>query len=583
MRNSNNAIKFLLAQYRAIFKRAYIKGLASAVMLTAGLAAGQAQAADTQFQGYTNGIVSGWADGTTKYAQFDENNIGNTLNSLAIQQNLDKIPNFADISGGAITNYSGGALKFEEFNIQTQSINGLNIIGATNTTPNADGTGLVLTSNVNGKTLTLGNGGDFALNVVRTTISGESIGGGLFAGMAMSYNKDSSNESPSSVSVTNSTLNVKDDYYADDAVIAGYALHAKSGTASVSGNTLNYSSSNVKQAASTMYTNMGIPSQMLAGGYARSAGGSAEAKTNHLILTGKDADTLTNITEKSYFGGGYATLYELDGTSKTNNSVEASNNTAQLSNLSYNATAAQKNAYIFGGIAKNQVKAADAGKIKAGVATASNNELTLTDVAITTNQNDTLVNIYGGAAINSSLSEGTTGSSTVKASGNKLTIDAKAAKGTAINMASATDADKGATIVGGLAQQTSGDKSVTVEASNNTLTIQGNVKLNNVDLYAARALNSVTNAASGGVTKAVGNTLNVTGNAVVKDTSLIAASIKAVDNADKTGIVHEGNKVIVDSNVLVIATDTNTVDIAGDIGDIKELYKNKSSNFMVRL
>ena len=41
---SNNALNFLLAQYRAIFKRAYVKGLASAVLLTAGLAAGQAQA-----------------------------------------------------------------------------------------------------------------------------------------------------------------------------------------------------------------------------------------------------------------------------------------------------------------------------------------------------------------------------------------------------------------------------------------------------------------------------------------------------------------------------------------------------------
>ena len=43
---SNNAIKFLQAQYRAIFKRAYVKGLAAAVLLTAGLAAGQAQADD---------------------------------------------------------------------------------------------------------------------------------------------------------------------------------------------------------------------------------------------------------------------------------------------------------------------------------------------------------------------------------------------------------------------------------------------------------------------------------------------------------------------------------------------------------
>ena len=45
MKLSNNAIKFLMAQYRAIYKNAYFKGIASAVVLTAGLAAGQAQAA----------------------------------------------------------------------------------------------------------------------------------------------------------------------------------------------------------------------------------------------------------------------------------------------------------------------------------------------------------------------------------------------------------------------------------------------------------------------------------------------------------------------------------------------------------
>ena len=47
MKQTNNAIKFLMAQYRAIFKNAYFKGMASAVLLTAGLAvAGNAQAAD---------------------------------------------------------------------------------------------------------------------------------------------------------------------------------------------------------------------------------------------------------------------------------------------------------------------------------------------------------------------------------------------------------------------------------------------------------------------------------------------------------------------------------------------------------
>ena len=46
MKQTNNAIKFLMAQYRAIFKNAYFKGMASALLLTAGLAvAGGAQAA----------------------------------------------------------------------------------------------------------------------------------------------------------------------------------------------------------------------------------------------------------------------------------------------------------------------------------------------------------------------------------------------------------------------------------------------------------------------------------------------------------------------------------------------------------
>ena len=57
MKISNNALNFLLAQYRAIFKRAYVKGIASAVLLTAGLAMGQAQAA-TNLDGSTYQLPS---------------------------------------------------------------------------------------------------------------------------------------------------------------------------------------------------------------------------------------------------------------------------------------------------------------------------------------------------------------------------------------------------------------------------------------------------------------------------------------------------------------------------------------------
>ena len=55
MKQTNNAIKFLMAQYRAIFQNAYFKGLATAAVVTMGLAAGQAQAAkaDQVFNGTT--------------------------------------------------------------------------------------------------------------------------------------------------------------------------------------------------------------------------------------------------------------------------------------------------------------------------------------------------------------------------------------------------------------------------------------------------------------------------------------------------------------------------------------------------
>ena len=53
MKQTNNAIKFLMAQYRAIFQNAYFKGLATAAVATVALAAGQAQAADTITLGTT--------------------------------------------------------------------------------------------------------------------------------------------------------------------------------------------------------------------------------------------------------------------------------------------------------------------------------------------------------------------------------------------------------------------------------------------------------------------------------------------------------------------------------------------------
>ena len=107
MKVSNNALNFLLAQYRAIFKRAYVKGLASAVLLTAGLAAGQAQAAEIT-DANANETLSGTATvtvdgGTTKF------NISGTSAGTNITWNAPvTITSGAAGTGGNIIQASGG-------------------------------------------------------------------------------------------------------------------------------------------------------------------------------------------------------------------------------------------------------------------------------------------------------------------------------------------------------------------------------------------------------------------------------------------------------------------------------------------
>ena len=89
MKLSNNALNFLLAQYRAIFKRAYVKGIASAVLLTAGLAAGQAHAAATEL---TDEVLSG--------------GLNNTYNVTGVDGAA--APNYTKMTiDGAVTGFNG--------------------------------------------------------------------------------------------------------------------------------------------------------------------------------------------------------------------------------------------------------------------------------------------------------------------------------------------------------------------------------------------------------------------------------------------------------------------------------------------
>ena len=110
---SNNALNFLLAQYRAIFKRAYVKGLASAVLLTAGLAAGQAQAATlsdvTDNLAKDQVILIGTADESVD-ADVSGDTIQLDSNSAAISSgwNAQVIINSGAVSTGNYIKASGG-------------------------------------------------------------------------------------------------------------------------------------------------------------------------------------------------------------------------------------------------------------------------------------------------------------------------------------------------------------------------------------------------------------------------------------------------------------------------------------------
>ena len=151
---SNNAIKFLQAQYRAIFKRAYIKGLATAVLLTAGLAAGQAQAAN---------LATDWQSGAdlVTTASGDEFKVqsGTTVGSITINAGHSLTTSGSIISNGDMT--SQGDLTIESGSIllaekETVGSNANQTVYRHNFTH--DGGDITMTGNIGAASFSISNG-----------------------------------------------------------------------------------------------------------------------------------------------------------------------------------------------------------------------------------------------------------------------------------------------------------------------------------------------------------------------------------------------------------------------------------------
>ena len=139
MKQTNNAIKFLMAQYRAIFNNAYFKGLATAALVTVAMAAGQANAAGTladHINGSSKDDVKG--DFTlSKTESINGSSAGGYLSNLTIAKDgALTYDGSSNANTGHIHVYetltvqSGGTLTLKGTTSGTG--NGWGVVGATN-------------------------------------------------------------------------------------------------------------------------------------------------------------------------------------------------------------------------------------------------------------------------------------------------------------------------------------------------------------------------------------------------------------------------------------------------------------------
>ncbi|MDT3662885.1 MAG: autotransporter outer membrane beta-barrel domain-containing protein [Anaerobiospirillum sp.] len=255
MKVSNNALNFLLAQYRAIFKRAYVKGIASAVLLTAGLAVGQAQAAtpltDTQITADPGALANAGediligqdADGkTAKYNKITISGTASTGTSGTWNANVTLN------SGATSENYIKG--NSGNVNLTGEGSLTIDIIDSEEAT-----NGLSISGDASGSTVKIGN-----IKVTRGTLAiadgTESVtvsAGNITVGAAPETNPDTPAATAaapeySGILKLSSTTNSKNATlgYADSIITVNSTgkieVTAGSGTASISGASLTLNS-----------------------------------------------------------------------------------------------------------------------------------------------------------------------------------------------------------------------------------------------------------------------------------------------------------------------------------------------------
>ena len=547
---SNNALNFLLAQYRAIFKRAYIKGIASAVILTAGLAAGQAQATpSTTDPIWTSTDDTIWTSGTSAIENVSggrvvgDYDVGATGQDGSVSGETLVIGDSGTAIGGDVVQVSGSGSAYAGF-VQLGDDSTLDAVAEDNKLTVTSGGTLNTTGNIVGgwaKT----NGAGVATARDNKLIIDNSTGGitftdaNQFIGAVAAGNNGATAESNllqftgSGSGVTGSGTALTNDGNYGATVFVGDGTHSGStGVFEAKGNTLDMSHFNITSDSGT------LAQKTFIGGNIQVLNVEADNTIELIRSQGNtvklDDFTLGSGTVQSSYGvaqitannvvndKGYVALVEANGSGDTG--VTLTNGNIYGS-------------FIRGGFAQN---------VSGGSASANSNIVTITDT--------NLLNATSGSTVHSNLIVGGHAESTVTSGGQKVNLTASNNAISFQNEAediTRTKYQVQGTIRGAELVLKSGAASIsdfvgsTLTADNNSITVGAGVDVSAGSINGVYLSTDSANVASGGATlHASNNTVTLDGNW----TSSADANIATV--IGEAGLMTaENNKLVINGEV----------------------------------
>ena len=494
---SNNALNFLLAQYRAIFKRAYIKGIASAVILTAGLAAGQAQAvgdtfyyidASGQYLSGSNGMTSGsGALGAYQDNRATVNDKSSAPNDVVNGQVSDGHLSVGTVSGDNINTVSGNAFG------------GYLYISGTDIT----------NFNASKNDVTLHSGGAIAVNMAgayiivdsgnvtatenKATINGGSVGNSTYgAYLTTSGGTATATGNGVSIDVTGTNTATVTAQGTSDGIF-GARIKTEDGIANASGNYVE-----IKAAKTVTSLSLGNGGNGIVGALAE--GTETVSVTGNRVEITLEGDTPKSLGSVYSIQGGFA-LNQTNGSEAS--ILTADSNSVKATGLSIGGNSG---AFIFGGRALQNDDASGS----ASELIARNNTVTLTNTNVnhTGAVADGALQVVGNMAVATPGQDPASGHNSVSAIGDGTTDSLNIDGGTFSYKASDAYAsaylNPNSLLAGGYALTVSGGGNAV--ANLNKATIK-NITGTNVNLYGGIAQSDKSN--SGDHVTASNNSLSV--------------------------------------------------------------------------